>query len=236
MAPAGGPAGFLSGPHAGHPVPVSGAPDVHVAVLKAQLDVAARMRNVSKVNAHSGRDFFSARQGDELHAALAALPPMLHETHRGRLLYSPWVTRDFLARNPSTRLTADYSHFTCVAEAVNDEHLEAAIGACLPRVDHIHARVGFEEGPQVGDPRAPEFADALARHEQWWEAVWDAQAKRGDAVSTLTPEHGPPPYQWTIPGGVPMANIDEVNHWLAVRLSKKFEAKFGAGSATILQP
>jgi hypothetical protein len=30
-----------------------------------------------------------------------------HETHRGRVLYSPWVTRDLLPRHPTLTLVAD---------------------------------------------------------------------------------------------------------------------------------
>lgn len=32
-------------------------------------------------------------------------------------------------------------------------------------------------------------------HEAWWQEIWKQQAARGQAVTTLTPEHGPPNYQ-----------------------------------------
>jgi hypothetical protein len=37
--------------------------------------------------------------------------------------------------------------------------------------DHIHARVGFEEGPQVNNPSAPEWKSTLNRHLDIWESV-----------------------------------------------------------------
>lgn len=86
---------------------------------------------------------------------------------------------------------------------------------------------------QVNDPRAPEWAATLAHHEKWWEEIWDAQAAAGVEVSTLTPEHGPAAYQPTVPyTRVPLTDIGEVNHWIALRLVKKFEEKFGAGTAS----
>ncbi|HAS19048.1 MAG TPA: xylose isomerase, partial [Flavobacteriaceae bacterium] len=41
----------------------------------------------------------------------------------------------------------------------------------LNRTEHVHARVGFEEGPQVNDPQAPEWKKALERHLNLWETI-----------------------------------------------------------------
>ena len=32
---------------------------------------------------------------------------LAHETHRGRFLYSPWISRDFAPKYPDLRLVAD---------------------------------------------------------------------------------------------------------------------------------
>ena len=40
------------------------------------------------------------------------------------------------------------------------ENLELAIA----HADYIHARVGYAEGPQIPDPRAPEWQHAVERH------------------------------------------------------------------------
>lgn len=42
------------------------------------------------------------------------------------------------------------SHFTCVAEAApHEEPLCSVVGALAPHVHHIHARVGYSDGPQA---------------------------------------------------------------------------------------
>jgi hypothetical protein len=41
-------------------------------------------------------------------------------------------------------------------------------------------------------------------------------------VTSLTPEHGPPPYQPCAPDGTPLADIDEVNVWLGERQRRRF--------------
>ena len=48
--------------------------------------------------------------------------------------------------------------------------------------------------------------------ENWWDIIWKAQKERGDEFTTMTPEHGPPSYQQTIPfSGEPVAHIWDVN-------------------------
>jgi len=55
---------------------------------------------------------------------------------------------------PELLLCADLSHFVVVTEThPADWKLTEAIDALADRVIHIHARVGYEEGPQVNDPR-----------------------------------------------------------------------------------
>ncbi|SQH78215.1 conserved protein of unknown function, might belong to Xylose isomerase domain-containing protein TIM barrel [Shewanella benthica] len=39
----------------------------------------------------------------------------------------------------------------------------------LANVHHIHARVGFEEGPQVTDPQDPRWHEQLHNHTQLWQ-------------------------------------------------------------------
>ena len=70
---------------------------------------------------------------------------------------NPWNTQRILRRFPSLKLTCDYSHWVCVAERLLPdcgEILQLSADHCW----HLHARVGFEEGPQVPDPRAPEWS------------------------------------------------------------------------------
>jgi len=56
---------------------------------------------------------------------------------------------------------------------------------------HLHACVGYENGPQVPDPRIPDHAPALESHLKWWESVWTMQAQRGLEAVTVTPVFQP---------------------------------------------
>ena len=49
------------------------------------------------------------------------------------------------------------------------------LGMLRDRVWLIHARVGYEEGPQVPDPAAPEYAGEVKCHMGWWEAIMKVQ-------------------------------------------------------------
>lgn len=78
-----------------------------------------------------------------------------HETHRGRILYNPWITRDICKVFPTLKLTADLSHWCVVAERIFDpasgldDDWQEILDIVSERTHHIHARVGYEEGPQV---------------------------------------------------------------------------------------
>jgi hypothetical protein len=111
------------------------------------------------------------------------------------------------------------------------------LAALAPRVAHIHARVGFAEGPQVPDPRGKAWAPWLAGHLRWWDAILAAAAARGDGSFSVTPEFGPPPYCWTQPlGEEPLVDIADVNHYVAREVARLFEARFGPGAAAALAP
>jgi hypothetical protein len=145
-----------------------------------------------------------------------------HETHRSRIFYTPWDTTAILDAYPSLKLCCDLSHWVNVCERLlttEEQHVRRAAEAAL----HIHARVGYPQGPQVPDPRAPEYAEQLAVHEKWWRAIWKSQKKRGLKISTVCPEYGPPLYQHTLPfTNEPVANPTEISEWAMHRLRGQF--------------
>ena len=144
------------------------------------------------------------------------------ETHRSRSLFNPWVTRRIVDALPQINLTADISHWCVVCERQMETEMET-IEAIAPRVKHIHARVGYDQGPQVPHPAAPEYADALRAHQKCWERFWDAQRKRGFELSTMTPEFGPDGYLHTLPfTQAPVANLWEINRWMGTMEAEHF--------------
>jgi len=204
----------------------------HLASFERQLKEATSLSITPLlVNAHSGMDSWPPETAREYFAHVLALEPahpgllVTHETHRGRVLYNPWATRDLCRHFPALKLTADLSHFCVVAErvfAADDADWRAVMKEVARATRHIHARVGFAEGPQVPDPRAPEYADALAAHEAWWDEILTAQAAAGTATMTVEPEHGTNGYQQTLPyTGVETADLWAVNGWLRDRQAKR---------------
>jgi len=145
------------------------------------------------------------------------------ETHRSRSLFNPWVTRRIVEALPEISMTADISHWCVVCERQMDTELDT-IKAIAPNIRHIHARVGYDQGPQVPHPAAPEYAYALEAHQQCWERFWDAQRGRGFKVSTMTPEFGPDGYLHTLPfTQAPVADLWEINRWMGATEAEHFK-------------
>lgn len=161
-----------------------------------------------------------------------------HETHRKRFLHSPWTIRDFFLKYPDIRsqikLCADYSHLSCVAEVdTADPVLNKTLDFLIPNVIHTQCRVGYDHGPQVVDPRAPEWIRYMEGFEGWWDKIWMNQSERGCEYTTMIAEHGAPTYQACMPGTQePLADIWDVNHWVQLRRQKRFEQIFGSGHQT----
>jgi sugar phosphate isomerase/epimerase len=200
----------------------------HVASFKSQIERAKSFGGI-KLVVHSAQDWFPMSDANAYFREVLAIEKstgiaVAHETHRGRLLFNPWQARELFENHPSLMICADFSHWVCVAERQLSPD-DAAIKLAIERAIHVHARVGYEEGPQVPDPRAPEYAGAVAAHEKLWDAVWASQRTRGLAVSTLTPEFGPPGYLHTLPyTNVPVANLWDICTWMAQRQRERFGA------------
>lgn len=145
------------------------------------------------------------------------------ETHRGRSMYCPWNSMAILKRLPEMKITCDFSHWVVVSERLMDCEWDA-IECAANQAHHIHSRVGYDQGPQVPHPGAPEYREALVSHQRCWEAIWDSQQRRGYTETTMTPEFGPDGYLHTLPfTGAPVADLWDVNRWIANQENKHFE-------------
>ena len=180
-------------------------------------------------NGQTGSDHWTLDEAEEFFSSVNEMEvefgvPIYHETHRSRYFGNPWNTLRLLERLPALKLTCDFSHWVCVAERLLDDAPNAfAIAATHCR--HLHARVGYEQGPQVPDPRDPVWASHLETHERWWAMTWAAAQARGDEAVTLTPEFGPPPYLHTLPfTGAAVSNLEEICDWMARRQMRTFES------------
>ena len=203
-----------------------GTPREHLESLRSQLEVCSDVSPIL-VNSHSGLDRWSAPEMEDFFSGALELERefgirLCHETHRQRCLCTPWTTARLIAQFPTLKLTADFSHWVCVAHRLLPD-FDELITQVAKQTHHIHSRVGYSQGPQVPDPRAPEWSAELQAHEDWWQRIWAAQKAAGLPVSTLTPEFGPPPYMWTLPyTGEPIANLADICDWMAARQAARF--------------
>lgn len=182
-----------------------------------------------KLNSQTGRDCFNMEENMGLIQLAAAFEidtgmPVVHETHRGKFSFAAHVTYAYLQCLPGLRLTLDASHWVNVAESyLEDQSL--FVEAALQRADHVHARVGHPQGPQVPDPRAPEWKHAVDIHCAWWKQVGQLREAAGTPTLTITPEFGPVPYLSQVPfTREPVADQWEVNLFMMQLLRKKMAA------------
>jgi len=188
----------------------------------------AESLGADKINCIGGCDAWSfAQQCDFFGSALAMAEqfsvPLAFETHRSRSLFNPWITRDVVQQFPAIQLTCDFSHWCVVCERGVDSEAEI-LAEIAPHAAHIHARVGYDQGPQVPHPAAPEYADWLEAHERWWKQIWAATQARGCTQITMTPEFGPDGYLHTLPfTAAPVADLWEINQWMAQRQRESFQ-------------
>jgi sugar phosphate isomerase/epimerase len=179
-------------------------PAEHLDFFKKMIDAAAgnTIQRPLYINCHSGRDHFSYAQNKLFIDHTTALAKqtgitICHETHRSRMMFAAHVCRNFIEQIPELKITFDVSHWCNVHESLLHDQAET-MELVLQRVEHIHARIGHAEGPQVNDPRAPEWEAAVKQHFDWWEKVIERKKKNGERMTILT-EFGPPDYMPTLP-------------------------------------
>ncbi|WP_428662444.1 sugar phosphate isomerase/epimerase family protein [Runella sp.] len=200
----------------------------HKAKFKQDLEQIAAAKPLF-INTHTGKDYFSHEQNCELiQVALdvqkAAGVRILHETHRGRFTYSAPATQHYFVTFPELRLTGDFSHWVNVSESLLADQV-ANMERSIQRTDHIHSRVGHPEGPQVNDPRAPEWKYCLEAHLGWWDKIVETHRKKGSQVLTVTSEFGPAPgYLPTLPfTNLPVASQWDINVYMKDLLKERYK-------------
>lgn len=198
----------------------------HFDAFKQNLEAAVKLKPLY-INCHSGRDYFSFEQNKKFvelgsQVSVDSSVPVYHETHRSRIMYSAPVTRQFIEADNKLKLTLDISHWCNVHESLLQDQKET-IDLALSRTEHIHARIGHQEGPQVNDPRAPEWDAAVKAHFAWWDAVVERKKKEGKTMTFLT-EFGPPHYLPAVPyTQQPLADQWAINVYMMQTLRKRYQ-------------
>ncbi len=179
------------------------------------------------INTHTGRDFFTFEQNRQIiqiadRVAKETRAKIIHETHRGKFSFAAQATKAFLEKMPDLRLTLDISHWCNVSESLLDNQT-SAVELALSRTDHIHSRVGHAEGPQVNDPRAPEWDREVKAHLAWWDKVIQNNRRLGSKQITITTEFGPATYLPTLPyTRQPVASQWDINVYMMQMLKKRY--------------
>jgi sugar phosphate isomerase/epimerase len=180
------------------------------------------------INSQTGKDYFSKIQNLKLINRAHEISEetgvkIIHETHRGRWSFAAHVTKQYLIEYPEIKLTFDISHWCNVAESLLIDQMEA-VELAIKHADHIHARVGFQEGPQINDPRAPEWKEVLNTHLNWWDRIYNLRRQNGFNILTVTPEFGAPPYLPLLPyTQQPVVNQWDLNVYMMNLLKERWE-------------
>lgn len=178
------------------------------------------------INCQTGKDYFNFEQNKHLFDLAKSISQetgvkIIHETHRGKSLFAANITQEYLTKIPDLRICLDISHWCNVHESLLEDQQEA-VDLAIAHTDHIHSRVGYSEGPQVNDPRAPEWLNELETHLIWWDKVVETHKKNGTDL-TITTEFGPAPYMITVPfTQMPLANQYEINVFMMNLLKVRY--------------
>ncbi len=181
------------------------------------------------INSHSGRDYFTADEqlqvidcAENFSARNSVL--IAHETHRGRIGFSPGNFSGLAAVRPGMKITADLSHWVCVTESYL-ENFQDILTTAVERTAHTHARMGFPEGPQIPDPRSAVWQESVNYFVALWNRIFDFRKFRADDLFTITPEFGPPPYMWVQTDGSPVASQWDINIYIKDLLRTEFATR-----------
>jgi len=179
------------------------------------------------INSHSGRDYFTI---DEQLRVIDTVEEfsvknnitVAHETHRGRIGYSPYNALELFKYRLAMKITADFSHWTCVTESWL-EHSPAIMEEAIRRTIHVHARVGYTQAPQIPDPRNNAWQEPVNFFLNIWQQIIEYQKLKQAKFFTITTEFGPPPYMWTdAKDNLPIVNQWEINCFMKDLLRKTF--------------
>lgn len=200
---------------------------LHLENYEARLRLAAGYQP-RFINSHTGRNLFTLAENKRIFALAGEVAgetgiPIYHETHRGRCCHTPWRTVEILKTMPGLGLALDMSHWCVVCESLLEDQ-DDLMEQVLPCVEHLHARVGWAQGPQVSDPRAPEWKAAVDAHLKWWDRIVAHKRAAGAKAFTICPEFGPVPYMPVLPYSLePVANQWEINVFMMNMLRNRYK-------------
>lgn len=197
-------------------------PADHLEDFRRKLDAALPLDPL-RITVLAGADFWDFPTACGFYAELLEIAgstgaEICVETHRSRPTFHPLQTARLLSELPDLRLTLDVSHWCVVCEravAAIPEWMESI----EPRVGHIHARVGYDQGPQTPDPESPWHREDLGSHLACWRRIVARHQ-----FFTVTPESGPDGYLHIDPRtGTPVGDLRQLNRRMGNLLKLELE-------------
>jgi hypothetical protein len=174
----------------------------HLQSIRDQINTCLSLTiNPIKVNIHGGCDYWNwglvVDYFEGFQLIIAEYPTLLlmHETHRSRMMYSPWATHKILIAYPDLRITADLSHWVVVAERhLFTNEFSECMELIYRNTSHIHARPCSPQFIQLSEPSDPYFIEDVEAFKTYWRNILKEQKLLGINEITVDPEFGPPPY------------------------------------------
>jgi len=199
--------------------------DEQIDFLEKELNSALGL-NTLLTNVHCGKDYWSLAENIRVISIVQRLASelglkILHETHRARATFCTKSTMDIIDALPEIRFTADFSHWCCVHNSLLQDQQDS-VNRVIERSDYIHARVGSAFSPQVTDPRAADWKEAVEAHVRWWERIAEHHKNNNSEFLPICSEFGPPGYMVTLPStGKPIADQWDINCYMKEILKER---------------
>ena len=199
--------------------------DTQIDFLEKELDSVLEL-NTLLTNVHCGKDYWPLAENIKVISIAQRLAgelgiKIMHETHRARATFCTTSTMDIIDALPKIRFTADFSHWCCVHNSLLQDQQDS-VSRVIERSDYIHARVGSAISPQVTDPRASQWKEAVEAHVRWWEKIAEHHKNKDSEFLPICSEFGPPEYMATLPStGKPIADQWEINCYMKEMLKER---------------
>jgi hypothetical protein len=223
----------------------------HVETLRHVVRLAKQHEAVF-LNAHSGCDFWGVDDcRTYLREALSIEHEenlaILHETHRRRIFYNPFIYQQVLFDQldlVDVKINLDISHwvlslgrlFGCPQDILehnemhhmNDLWWPTVLKDLCKRAHLFHARIAYMECIQVSDPSADEYENERRTFlESYWGPLMQSHVET-QRIVYFEPEHGPWPYQQALPNGESTCDIHFANNYVKKLVMEEFSGRNGA--------
>ena len=162
----------------------------HLESLEKQIEETLPYKP-SKLNIHGGQDSWSWEEVTEYFEGFLLLEakyrsilsaPLLHETHRGRILYSPWNSLRVMEAFPTLCFTADLSHWVIVAERHLEPEFEHVLSLLAERTRHIHTRPCSPQHIQLQSLTDVMYTEDLQCFQRYWHRMFTTQLRLGEEL------------------------------------------------------